>query len=435
MKNGMSILLVLVAIATLCPGVAYGQTVWVKDARNPIITGGAPGSWNRNVAGPCVLYNTETETYQMWFTAWASASTPVYRIGYATSQDGAAWLIYASPVLAPGPLITDWDRGMVAWQKVIRENGIYKMWYLGGVGSTSFPWSIGYAESIDGIEWDKYDGNPVMLPGTDAWEAGGPYGVSIMPYEGEYKMWYAGLDQSLSLARVGYATSPDGINWKRDTVNNPVLDIGEPGQWDRGTVYPAEVLLCGGYYYMWYLGGIAVNQPTRGGFAYSPDGVNDWRRDPHNPVLSPTPGAWDGASVEPGTVMLRNGEFVMWYDGGNNVNPVKIGLATSTDITAVVPEAQTEPQAFVVQQNYPNPFNPRTTLSFTLPATGQVQVAIYDAKGQIVARLIDDTLAAGTHTVDWDGGDAYGASMPSGTYFCRLTSPWGVETRKMGLIR
>jgi hypothetical protein len=84
---------------------------------------------------------------------------------------------------------------------------------------------------------------------------------------------------------------------------------------------------------------------------------------------------------------------------------------------------------------YPNPFNPRTTVSFTLPAKGHAEVAIYDAKGQMVARLVDEALGAGPHTVDWDGRDAVGASMPSGTYFCRLTTSWGVETRKMTLVR
>ena len=49
--------------------------------------------------------------------------------------------------------------------------------------------------------------------------------------------------------------------------------------------------------------------------------------------------------------------------------------------------------------------------------------------GKEVARVVDESLTAGPHTVDWDGRDAYGASMPSGTYFCRLTTQWGVETR------
>ena len=70
-----------------------------------------------------------------------------------------------------------------------------------------------------------------------------------------------------------------------------------------------------------------------------------------------------------------------------------------------------------------------------LPEAGHAVVAIYDAKGQMVARLIDESLAAGAHTVDWTGVDAYGRSLPSGTYFCRLTTAWGVETRKLSLLR
>lgn len=84
---------------------------------------------------------------------------------------------------------------------------------------------------------------------------------------------------------------------------------------------------------------------------------------------------------------------------------------------------------------YPNPFNPRSTVSFTLPSAGHAVVEIFDAKGRLVAQLVDEVLAAGRHAHDWDGRDAHGAAMPSGTYFCRLTTAWGVETRKMGLIR
>jgi hypothetical protein len=91
--------------------------------------------------------------------------------------------------------------------------------------------------------------------------------------------------------------------------------------------------------------------------------------------------------------------------------------------------------AFPVFSCFPNPFNPRTTVSFTLLTAGPIQVAIYDTKGRMVALLIDGSLAAGAHTVDWDGRDAHGTSMPSGTYLCRLAAPWGTETRKMGLVR
>lgn len=83
----------------------------------------------------------------------------------------------------------------------------------------------------------------------------------------------------------------------------------------------------------------------------------------------------------------------------------------------------------------PNPFNPRTTFNFSLPTTGHVQVAIYDAKGQMVAELVDESMTVGAHTVDWDGRNAYGAAMPSGPYFCRLETPRGVAMRKLQLVR
>jgi hypothetical protein len=83
----------------------------------------------------------------------------------------------------------------------------------------------------------------------------------------------------------------------------------------------------------------------------------------------------------------------------------------------------------------PNPFNPRTTVSFTLPAAGHATLTIYDSRGMEVARMVDEAVSTGLHTVNWDGRDASGASVPSGIYFCRLSTAWGVESRKMNLIR
>jgi hypothetical protein len=112
---------------------------------------------------------------------------------------------------------------------------------------------------------------------------------------------------------------------------------------------------------------------------------------------------------------------------GDGIELIQVQTPTAVEET---PDASA-----VVLSNHPNPFNPMTTVSFTLPNAGHAVVAIYDAKGQMVVQLVDEVLAAGPHTVDWDGRDAYGASMPSGTYFCRLATSWGVETRKMSLLR
>jgi hypothetical protein len=83
----------------------------------------------------------------------------------------------------------------------------------------------------------------------------------------------------------------------------------------------------------------------------------------------------------------------------------------------------------------PNPFNPRTTASFTLPAAGHATLAIYDARGCEVARLVDESVSAGPHGIEWSGLTASGQTVPSGTYFWRLTTPWGEETRKVQLVR
>ncbi len=131
--------------------------------------------------------------------------------------------------------------------------------------------------------------------------------------------------------------------------------------------------------------------------------------------------------LDVGVIVLTNGES---YEG---MEVVAQFLVQET-ITAVHPEQMTKTSEMLTQVS-PNPFNPRTTVSFTLPTVGQVQITIYDAKGQMVARLVDESLNAGANTVEWDGRDAYGASMPSGTYFCRLTTAWGVETRKMSMLR
>ena len=49
--------------------------------------------------------------------------------------------------------------------------------------------------------------------------------------------------------------------------------------------------------------------------------------------------------------------------------------------------------------------------------------------------LAEGTLAAGAHEVAWDGRDAQGRTVPSGLYFARLTTEYGIETRKLALLK
>ena len=66
-------------------------------------------------------------------------------------------------------------------------------------------------------------------------------------------------------------------------------------------------------------------------------------------------------------------------------------------------------------ENYPNPFNPVTTIRFQLLTAQPVKLRVYDIRGALVSELVNETLPAGVHTVNWEG-----ARYASGLYLCVL---------------
>ncbi len=93
------------------------------------------------------------------------------------------------------------------------------------------------------------------------------------------------------------------------------------------------------------------------------------------------------------------------------------------------------PESFSLRPNYPNPFNPSTTISYTLPHAGHVELMVYNTQGELVKRMVDDFQEAGFHSVLWHGDDGAGFKVPSGIYYCRLKSTAGVQTRRMTLLK
>ncbi|MBI3873104.1 MAG: T9SS type A sorting domain-containing protein [candidate division Zixibacteria bacterium] len=97
------------------------------------------------------------------------------------------------------------------------------------------------------------------------------------------------------------------------------------------------------------------------------------------------------------------------------------------------------PRDFVLDQNYPNPFNAGTTIAFALAdgASGprSTRLEIFNVLGQRVTTLLDEQLSAGRYERVWDGRDHSGATVASGLYFYRLTTPDHAETKKMVLLK
>jgi len=86
--------------------------------------------------------------------------------------------------------------------------------------------------------------------------------------------------------------------------------------------------------------------------------------------------------------------------------------------------------SFKLYQNYPNPFNSKTTISFSIQSEQQVNLTIFNALGQEITTLIDDTIPAGNHSFQWQA-----ENTPSGLYFYRFKSGPFIETKKMILLK
>ena len=66
--------------------------------------------------------------------------------------------------------------------------------------------------------------------------------------------------------------------------DNPVIGLGEPGEWDDGSRGDPSVLFDGANYHMWFAGSNVSISNYGFGHATSTDGVA-WTMDPANPVL------------------------------------------------------------------------------------------------------------------------------------------------------
>lgn len=104
--------------------------------------------------------------------------------------------------------------------------------------------------------------------------------------------------------------------------------------------------------------------------------------------------------------------------------------------TTAVDDPQSVPVALIsTVTNYPNPFNPTTTISFKLAQATNVEIGIYNLKGQLVRTLLKDSKSAGLHHEIWNGLDAQGKGVGSGIYFYRINADHETRSGKMILIK
>ncbi|HEX8950582.1 MAG TPA: hypothetical protein VF945_02000, partial [Polyangia bacterium] len=148
------------------------------------------GSWDDDLC--CSTVVDRPGKRMLWYAGKVSGDS-VWRIGLAVSTDGGAQFtrVGSAPVLSEGAR-EDYDGRGVGMPEVVFDESrqLYRMWYTATAlfGVTS----IGYAVSVDGIQWHKFPGNPVVTAAGVGLESLGR--AAVIERQGRTLMWVDGVD-------------------------------------------------------------------------------------------------------------------------------------------------------------------------------------------------------------------------------------------------
>ena len=221
---------------------------WQKHEANPVEFEFETDDWAWRFYSFDII--KKDSMYLMWYTGFNKKDSTGY-IGFAWSDNGLNWTKHPEPVMKPGK-DAEWDAATIIGVKVFFDGIRYHMWYNAYGIIYPSPYRIGYATSYDGFHWEKHPANPVLEvgePGT--WDDNSVDIYSVNFNGSYYEMWYDGYN--LINTEVGYARSIDGINWIK-SPRNPVLKTGDLGTWDTWIARIPVVVSHDSIYKMWYYG-------------------------------------------------------------------------------------------------------------------------------------------------------------------------------------
>ncbi|MBC8401813.1 MAG: T9SS type A sorting domain-containing protein [Candidatus Marinimicrobia bacterium] len=395
------------------------QHIWQKYEGNPILEG-TVGGWDEGIYSMDILQMGDT--LKMWYTGHDGGASGLWlfcKIGYAWSLDGIEWHKRSDPVFDIGT--ENWYTVRIRHPKVLYDsaNEQYQMWYFGDFAGT------GYATSPDGIQWTPHPDNPVdAVTPAGGWDEDGLCLAGPVIYEDDlYKTWYMNrpIGGGIIDALIGYATSTDGITW--DKHSEPVLVRGEPGSWYAGLHGVFTVLPNPDGYDMWYCACRDANELYRIGHATSTDGITWYRDDPVVPVLALGPGGSfdEQITMAPCVRPDPSGEDLlwMWYTG-----------------------KQTQTHDFLCSIGYATSLIGFTGLSITsdpyvVPGVGLVTItALFDGDTTNLA-LFADVEDENANTLDslqlFDDGLHSDGNANDGVYANSMTAPATESTYYVGL--
>lgn len=223
----------------------------VRVGRRPAIGLGPLGSFDDSGVTTSWVVTHEGRKYH-YYSGWSLGVTvPFYfYVGLALSEDGGESYrrVSAAPVLERSAV----DPYLTASPCVLVEDGVWRMWYVSGTGWEArggrprHYYHIKYAESADGIRWRRDGVVCIDYRSPDEYAIARP---CVVKDGGIYRMWFSHRGDRY---RIGYAESADGLVWERKDAGMG-LGASETG-WDSDMVEYSYVFDHEGERYMLYNG-------------------------------------------------------------------------------------------------------------------------------------------------------------------------------------
>ncbi|HAY34925.1 MAG TPA: hypothetical protein PK536_03865 [Ignavibacteria bacterium] len=228
----------------------------LRVSDEPVLRLGQLGAFDDAGIMPTSCVSFENKEF-LYYNGWTlGKNVPFFSFnGAAVSKDGGENF----KKISRGPAVlysNDIDPYSTFAPFVINDEGKLKMWYVSLIkwteedGELKHYYNIRYAESSDGINWDRNGQICIDFKNEFEYAIARPF---VLKEEGIYKMWYSYRESEKNKTyRIGYAESPDGKSWQRmdDAINLEVSDSG----WDSEMIEYSFIYDFKGKRYMLYNG-------------------------------------------------------------------------------------------------------------------------------------------------------------------------------------
>jgi beta-1,2-mannobiose phosphorylase / 1,2-beta-oligomannan phosphorylase len=233
--------------------------------KNPVFEGRGPGFWDETIRERGWILK-EDGVYHLWYTGYTFPESNSKKLGYATSSDGITWTRYpGNPIYAE-----TWVEDMT----VVKMGDTYYMFAEGEKDQAHL------LTSKDRIHWTrqgkldirKHDGEPIPP---------GPFGTPAVIYDKD--TWY--LFYERDDVAIWLASSKDLKTWI-NVQDEPVINRG-PREYDQAMIALDQVIKYEGKYYAYYHGLIPKSDPHdwTTNIATSTDLIH-WEKYAGNPLIS-----------------------------------------------------------------------------------------------------------------------------------------------------